>query len=234
VDRLKDELVALVTHELRNPIASISGYVELLRDDDGGLDEQRRRFVSAIARQSSHLQRLVDDLLELARIDAGQVHIEPRPTSLTRLVCEAVDNHRRAADARGLTVHNVATRPFAVVGDPFRLRQVLDNLLSNAIKYSTAGGTVTISAAQRGSRVALTIADTGIGIPADEYPKLFTRFFRASTAVAGNVEGTGLGLAITKAIVERHGGTITAGPNADGGTFFTVELPAATSTCVDR
>ena len=233
VDRLKDELIALVTHELRNPIASISGYVELLQNDDGPVGE-RSRFVSAIARQSSHLQRLVDDLLELARIDAGQVPIEPRPTSLTRLVREALDNHRLAADARDVTVHNGVTRILAVAGDPFRLRQVLDNLLSNAIKYTTPGGTVTVSAEQRGNRVRLSIADTGIGIPEDEYPKLFTRFFRASTAVAGKVEGTGLGLAITKAIVERHGGTITACANPGSGTIFTVELPAAAPGCADR
>ncbi len=227
VDRLKDELVALVTHELRNPIASIHGFVELLLDDEHDLDPEHRRFVGAIARQSSHLQRLVDDLLELARIDAGQVSIEPRPTSLTRLVAEALDNHRPAADARKVSLTSRGADPVAVVGDPFRLRQVLDNLLSNAIKYTVGGGAVTITALRRGPRVVLTVADTGIGIPPDEYPKLFTRFFRASTAVEGKVEGTGLGLAITKAIVERHGGVIHAAPNPGGGTRFTVDLPAA-------
>ncbi len=233
VDRLKDELVALVTHELRNPIASISGFVELLQDDSDELPDEPRRFVAAIARQSSHLQRLVDDLLELARIDAGQVSLEPRPTSLPRLVREAVDNHRPAADARNVTVHSSVERPLAVAGDPMRLRQVLDNLLSNAIKYTPSGGEVTVAGERRGERIRLTVDDTGIGIPIEEYPKLFTRFFRASTAVAGKVEGTGLGLAITKAIVERHGGRIDASPQPDGGTRFTVELPAAAAPADD-
>ena len=114
-----------------------------------------------------------------------------------------------------------------VLADPLRLRQVLDNLMSNAIKYTTAGGAVRLGGIRDGDRVLLSIVDTGIGIPADEYPKLFTRFFRASTAIEGNVDGTGLGLAITKAIVERHGGTIDARPNDGGGTVFTVSLLAA-------
>ncbi len=227
LDRLKDELVALVTHELRNPIASITGFTELLQADEESLAPEHRRFVAAIARQGSHLQHLVDDLLELARLDAGQVPIDPRPVPIDPLVREVVDNHRPAADARTVTVTDPVGTGATVLADPMRLRQVLDNLLSNAIKYTPPGGAVRLDVAGAGDRVRLAVADTGIGIPADEYPKLFNRFFRASTALAKNVEGTGLGLAITKAIVERHGGAIAAHPNEGGGTVFTVELPVA-------
>ncbi|GAA3141922.1 hypothetical protein GCM10010466_36120 [Planomonospora alba] len=242
-DRMKDELVALVSHELRNPIGAIRGYVEMLVDSPGLTDTQRM-FAGIIDRTSAHLLRLVDDLLDLARLDAGHICIDPRPVSLTRMVRQAVDDHRAAAEARRLTVAADLDVQLPVHADPVRLRQVLDNLLSNAVKYTPEGGTVTVAVGtggegdvrgadgggcaggRTGGRTAVvTVADTGIGIPAEQYPQLFTRFFRASTAQEAGIKGTGLGLAITRAIVEAHGGTISAGPREGGGTVFTVRLP---------
>nr|WP_260408560.1 PAS domain-containing sensor histidine kinase [Planomonospora venezuelensis] len=254
LDRMKDELVAVVSHELRSPVAVVRNYAELLLDDPG-LDDAQRVFADVIDRKSTHLQHLVDGLLDLARLDAGHVGIDPRPLSLTRLVNQAVDEHRAAAEARHLSVVTELDRHLPVHGDPMRLRQVLDNLLSNAIKYTPDGGTVTVTAGCDGEStgngacrkgdgrkgdgrkgdgrkgdgrkgtVVLTVADTGIGIPAEQYPRLFDRFFRASTAVDSGIKGTGLGLAITKSIVEAHGGGIVAAPREGGGTVFTVRLP---------
>ncbi|MFC4062836.1 ATP-binding protein [Planomonospora corallina] len=225
LDRMKDELVALVSHELRNPIGAIRGYSEMLLDASD-LDEEHRMFVGVIDRMSAHLQQLVDDLLDLARLDAGRIAIDPRPLSLTRLVRQAVDDHRPEAEAGKLTVEVDLARHLGVHADPVRLRQVLDNLLSNAIKYTPEGGSVTVTAHHDGGEVVIDVADTGIGIPAEQYPKLFTRFFRASTAQEAGTKGTGLGLAITRAIVDAHGGGITATPREGGGTVFTVRLPA--------
>ncbi|GAA3140883.1 hypothetical protein GCM10010466_34910 [Planomonospora alba] len=233
LDRMKDELVALVSHELRAPIGAVRGYVEMLLDDPD-LGEEQRAFAGVIDRKSAHLQRLVDDLLDLARLDAGHMGIDPRPVSLTRLVRQSVEDLRPAAEAGRLAVEVDLDRHLGVHADPVRLRQVLDNLLSNAVKYTPEGGRVTVTArheedaGEEGGRdgiVVVTVADTGIGIPAEQYPQLFTRFFRASTAQEAGIEGTGLGLPITKAIVDAHGGEISVAPREGGGTVFTVRLP---------
>ncbi|GAA3147185.1 hypothetical protein GCM10010466_42740 [Planomonospora alba] len=233
LDRLKDELMAMVSHELRNPVGVIRGYAEMLREAPG-LDDEHRAFIEVIDRKSDHLQRLVDDLLDLARLETGRVALDARTVWLPRLIQQAVDDHRAAAAAKDITLTTELAHYLHAHADPVRLRQVLDNLLSNAVKYTPPGGTVTVTAGSPGDggdhpgrHVTVTVADTGIGIPAEEYEQLFSRFFRASTAKEAGVKGTGLGLAITKAIVEAHGGAITAAPRGGGGTVFTVCLPVA-------
>ncbi|MBG0831998.1 PAS domain S-box protein [Planomonospora sp. ID67723] len=232
-DRMKDELVALVSHELRNPIGAIRGYVEMLLDTPG-LTGVQRMFADVIDRTSAHLLHLSDNLLDLARLDAGHITVDARPVSLTRLVRQAVADHRAAAEAKHLSIGIETHLHPPVHADPLRLRQVLDNLLSNAIKYTPDGGTVTLTTGSSGEdadtgehAAVIAVADTGIGIPSEQYGQLFSRFFRASSAQEAGIKGTGLGLAITKAIVEAHGGTITAGPREGGGTLVTVRLPAA-------
>ncbi|WP_449064876.1 ATP-binding protein [Planomonospora algeriensis] len=233
LDRMKDELVALVSHELRSPIGTIRGHASLLLDDPE-LSTEQRTFADVIDRKSAHLQRLVDDLLDLARLDAGRIALDPQPVALAGLVRQAVDDHRPAVTAKRLQVRAEVAEGLWVRADPVRLRQVLDNLLSNAVKYTPDGGEITVTARSGGEGEergegrggTVTVADTGIGIPAEQYPRLFSRFFRASTAVESGIKGTGLGLAVTRAIVEAHGGTITASPREGGGTVFTLRLPA--------
>ncbi|GGL24697.1 ATP-binding protein [Planomonospora parontospora] len=229
LDRMKDELVAVVSHELRSPIGAIRGYTEMLLDDPG-LAGERRSFAEVIDRRSEHLQRLVDDLLDLARFDAGRVGVDLRPVSLSGLVRDAVDDQRPAAAVKRLTVTADAPGRLPVRADPVRLRQVLDNLLSNAVRYTPVGGSVAVTARCEGAEAVIAVADTGIGIPAEEYPRLFDRFFRASTARRAGITGTGLGLAVTRAVVEAHGGTVTAAPRRGGGTVFTVRLPVGGPT----
>jgi PAS domain S-box-containing protein len=233
VDRLKDELVALVSHELRNPLGAIRSYTETLLDDTDLTDDQRH-LATVIDRRSAHMQTLVDDLLDMARLEAGQLHLEPRPLSATRMIRDVVAMLKPIADDKGLAVEVAGPRELLVQADPTRLRQVLDNLVSNAIKYTPAGGRVTVSARHEpppdsgvgDGDVVIEVCDTGIGIPADQYPHLFDRFFRASNAVQQGIKGTGLGLAITKAIVDAHGGSLTANPARASGCTFTVRLPA--------
>ena len=225
LDRMKDELSALVIHELRNPVGVIRGYTEMLLDSPH-LDETDRRHAGVVDRSTLHLQRLVDDLLDLARLDAGHISIDPRQMPAGRLIRDVLENHRPSAAAKCLTITERLEPDLPVHADAQRLRQALDNLLSNAIKYTPEGGTVTVGAERRGESVAITVRDTGIGIPPEQYRHLFSRFFRASNATKKGIKGTGLGLAVTKAIVEAHEGTLTAAPAEGGGTTFTLLLPA--------
>ena len=200
----------------------------------GQISADQRHLGEVIDRRSAHMQALVDDLLDMARLEAGRLHLEPRPLSATRMIRDAVQTVQAAADAKNLTVEVAAPRELLVQADPVRLRQVLDNLLNNAIKYTPAGGriAVTVRHDPPGSTVlgegdvVIEVTDTGIGIPSDQYPHLFDRFFRASNAVKQGIKGTGLGLAITKAIVDAHGGTLTACPAPTTGCTFTLTLPA--------
>ncbi|GAB2577066.1 hypothetical protein Aab01nite_12140 [Paractinoplanes abujensis] len=225
----REEMVGMVSHELRNPLGAIRSYSETLLDDPHLSDEQRH-LAEVIDRRSAHMQHLVDDLLDLARLEAGQLHIDPQPISAARLVREAVQAQQPAAAAKGLTLTMEVPRHLPVHADPVRLRQVLDNLVTNAVKYTPGGGTVAVTAhltaGEEGDAV-IEVADTGIGVPPDEYDRLFDRFFRASNAVRNGTKGTGLGLAITKAIVDAHGGSVSAAPVPAGGSVFAVTLPVA-------
>ncbi|MEU4236965.1 ATP-binding protein [Actinoplanes sp. NPDC026619] len=224
LDRMKDELAALVIHELRNPVGVIRGYSEMLIDSPS-LGELDRKHADVIERTTLHLQGLVDDLLDLARLAAGHISISPRPLAGGKLAHDVIENHAPSAAAKQLTIVALIQPDVTVHADGQRLRQALDNLLSNAIKYTRDGGTVTVSAEQRGDEVVIQVSDTGIGIPEEQYSHLFSRFFRASNATDAGIKGTGLGLAVTKAIVEAHHGTISAGPASGGGTRFTITLP---------
>lgn len=225
LDQIKDELVAVVSHELRNPIGAIRGYTEMLLDDPD-LPAEHRGYAEVIDRTSLHLKHLVDDLLDLASLDAGHIHIDPRPLSAARVFRDALEDHRPAAAAKNLTVTAEIAQHLPVYGDAIRLRQILDNLLSNAIKYTPDGGSVRVTASQGEGGVLLTVTDTGIGIPPEQHAQLFTRFFRASTALEHRIKGTGLGLAVTKAIVEAHQGMISADAAQPTGTTFRVWLPS--------
>jgi PAS domain S-box-containing protein len=230
LDRMKDELVALVSHELRNPLSTIAAYTEMLLDDPD-LTGDHRHLATVIDKHSKHMHGLVDDLLDMARLESGQIGVDSRLIPLARIVRDSTDDRRPAADDKRMTVTVDIPRHLLVYADPARLRQVLDNLVSNAIKYTPAGGTITVTG-RRGESATrptavLTVSDDGIGIPAEQYPHLFDRFFRASNAVSLGIKGTGLGLAITKAIIDAHAGTIRAEPaGPGGGTTFTLTLPS--------
>jgi signal transduction histidine kinase len=227
LDRLKDEFVATVSHELRTPLTSLMGFLEMLREGEAGeLTPEQARFLTIVHRSSERLQRLVGDLLFVARLDGGglQLNVEDG-VSLAAVVAEAVES--ASADARS---HDVVLRferdgEISLRGDRQRLGQLVANLLSNAVKFTPAGGSVTARVFEEEGRGVIEVEDTGIGIPKAEQDRLFQRFFRSSTATDQAIPGTGLGLAITRAIAEAHDGRITFRSEPGEGTCFRIELP---------
>ena len=226
LDRMRDAFVATVSHELRTPLTSISGFLEMMHEEEQALGESGKRYLGVIRRSTERLHALVEDLLLIAQIEAKRVELELAPLDVVDLVTSAVETQRPSAVEKGVTVEVVADHPPNVRGDRVRLTQVLDNLVSNAVKFTNEGGSVRVDISGKGNTVELVVADTGIGIPADEQGQLFSRFFRASTAVQQAIPGTGLGLSISRALVEQHGGTIAFTSREGEGTRVTVTLPA--------
>ncbi|MEU4164159.1 ATP-binding protein [Actinoplanes sp. NPDC026670] len=227
--RTKDEFLSMVTHELRNPLSVILGTIDLLDDGDDLDPGQRRRHLQTIARCADRLNLMTNDLLDLAQLESGALTVEMAPLDLSELLTESIATSTVTAEAKDLMVRVDLPPSLPVCGDPDRLRQVADNLLSNAVKYTPQGGSVTVSAAPDATApdwVTWTVTDTGIGIPAEERPRLFRRFYRASTAVQARIPGTGLGLVITRTIIERHHGTIAVADRAGPGTTFVIRLPS--------
>jgi signal transduction histidine kinase len=230
-DKLKDEFVALISHDLRTPLTSIIGYVELsLEDVQPPLDDERRGYLKIVSRSSERLLRLVDDLLFVARLQAGRLILERSDLDLCTIAEQATQEARPRAEAKQLELEFVGAKPVMLEGDKGRLFQLLDNLISNAIKFTPEGGRVEVCVAPEGSVAVLEVSDTGIGLGPDEAELVFDRFFRSSRVVAQQVPGTGLGLFIARAIVDAHGGTISASTREGGGTTFHVGLPARVRT----
>jgi PAS domain S-box-containing protein len=224
VDRLKDEFVALVSHELRTPLTSIRGYLELITEDTN-LSEEQTRFLETIDRNAQRLQRVVGDLLFVAQVEAGKLSLEDGPVDMNAIVDEAVETARPSAAAKSIALTVELGDLPEIRGDRARLAQVLDNFVSNAIKFTPTGGDVTVATCVWPGEIEIVVADTGMGIPANELPLLFQRFFRAERATSGAIPGTGLGLAIAKAIVAGHGGRIRVESEEGAGTTFRVVLP---------
>jgi len=234
LDRLKDEFLSLVSHELRTPLTSIRGYLDLVLDEEAGeLNPEQRRFLKAVERNSGRLLRLVGDLLFVAQADAGRLTLERAKVDVAALAAECVEAARPVADQRSIELHLAAEPVPALVGDRGRLAQVLDNLVSNALKFTPEGGRVEVRTSVTDDYVRLEVEDSGIGIPAEEQPRLFERFFRAASATEQAIPGTGLGLAIVKAIVEAHAGRIEVVSAPGKGTTFLVELPLREAQSVE-
>jgi signal transduction histidine kinase len=226
LDQLKDDFVASVSHELRTPLTSIRGYLELVLDGDvAELTEEQLRYLSVVDRNAGRLLRVVDDLLFAAQVDAGKVALEPGLADLDEVVREAVEAARPVAGEHDVELTFDAGGPAELVGDRARLAQILDNLIANAIKFTPPGGKVEVRTFRAGDSGVIEVADTGIGISAEDQERLFQRFFRAEGAILGAIDGTGLGLAIVKAIVDAHGGDLAVESIAGRGTTFRIGLP---------
>jgi PAS domain S-box-containing protein len=223
VDRIKDALVATVSHELRTPLTSIIGYLELLGSGEP-LSAEDERFVEIVRRNAARLQRMVEELLFVSRVDIGGLELDLDDVDVAELARAALGSADPAAAAKRITLEYDGPQSLRTRGDATRLGQVFDNLISNAIKFTPDRGSVRISLGTEGGAVLASVSDNGAGIPPAEQPRLFERFFR-STSVR-DVPGTGLGLTIVHAIVQAHGGTIACTSDS-GGTTFTFTLPAA-------
>ena len=225
-ERVKDDFFALVSHELRTPLTAIVGYVELVLGEDGAtLPEEHAHNLAIVDRNAQRLLRLVGDLLFAAQVESGALLMEPDTVDLPQLVRDAVELARpRAEDADiALTVEVEQLDP--CLGDRDRLAQVLDNLVSNALKFTLPGGRISVRLTARDASARIQVQDTGVGIPPDDLPRLFERFYRARNATAAAVPGLGLGLMIAQAIVTGHGGRIEIQSEVGVGTTFTVMLP---------
>jgi signal transduction histidine kinase len=227
VDRLKTEFVASVSHELRTPLTSIRGYAELLLDD-ASPDEKnpQARMLGIIDRNARRLLSLVEDLLLLSKVDSQTLAHRVEPVDLVEVAKGAVDVLQPSVESAGVTILVEVAQPMIVQGDRSQLERVLFNLLSNAIKFSHRDHSVTIGGRVEPSQVILTVQDTGIGVSAEELPKLFTRFFRSAADEAHNIPGTGLGLAVVREIIENHGGTVTMDSTPGEGSTVTIILPS--------
>ncbi len=239
-DRIRRDFVANVSHELRTPLTAVRGYVEALldqgsdqgpdRSNEGTEPPQARRFLEIIGRHTLRMERLVRDLLRLARLDAGQEPIEHVRSPVESLF-EAVETELASAlEARQQVVeHRIAGDATTVVGDPAKLHDALRNLLENATNYAPESSRITLGAERIGQRIRLTVSDEGPGIPDADLPRVFERFYRVDksrTRGTRDPGGTGLGLAIVKHLIELHGGKATAANRPEGGAVFTIELPA--------
>jgi PAS domain S-box-containing protein len=227
VERLKDEFVSTVSHELRTPITSIAGSLGLIIGGAAGkLPEMALRLLTIAQTNSQRLVRLINDILDIEKIEAGQVSFRFKRVDVHALAGQAIDANRAYADGFGVRVRlEPAVQAVEVVADPDRLGQVLTNLLSNAIKFSPRDAEVTVATELKGDMVRISVRDRGAGIPAEFKPRVFEKFAQADATDARQKGGTGLGLSIVKRIVERLGGKVGFDDADGGGTVFHVELP---------
>lgn len=225
LEELRHNMVTDVAHDLRTPLSNIRGYLEAVRD---GVVEPTREVIDSLYEEAMLLNRLVDDLQELALAEAGQLRLERRPVAPADLVNRAMEAARAHAAAEGIALQADVPEDLPLVDvDPQRIGQVLGNLLSNAMTHTPSGGDVVVAAKVRESEVEVSVSDTGEGIPPEHLPYIFERFYRADKSRSRATGGAGLGLAITKQLVEAHGGRITVESQVGQGTTFTFTLPVA-------
>ena len=228
-DQIRRDFVANVSHELRTPLTAIRGYVEALSEGDAG-EEESRRFLEIIARHTQRMERLVKDLLRLARLDAGQETLDVIACDTRSLAETVVADVTPAVTERGQRIE-VTIGPGAetVRADPAKLHDALRNLVANAITYAPEHSTIRIDAERVDGRVAISVSDEGPGIPDEDLSRVFERFYRVDKSRARDPGGTGLGLAIVKHLVELHGGSVRAENGPERGARFTITIASSTS-----
>lgn len=223
-EELKSTFISIISHELRTPVALIKGYVGTLRREDARWEPAVvRQSLAVIEEEADHLATLIDDLLDASRLQAGALRLKQAEVSLDLVAARAAERFQTQSDKHRLQVHFPPAFP-VVIADEDRLSQVVNNLLSNAVKYSPEGGTITISGQARADDVVVCISDEGPGIPQQDAPRVFDRFFRA-TESARTTKGTGLGLFLAKAVVEAHGGQIWVDETRTKGARICFSLP---------
>ncbi len=226
LNRLKGEFLASMSHELRTPLNAIIGFSTLLvQEKAGGLNEKQKNFVGEIGQAATHLLKVINDILDISKVEAGRLELQPEAFTLGEGLSEVLSVIHPLAMAKGIEIRAEDAAPdLSLFADPVRFKQVLYNLLSNAIKFSPKGGRVSITAHCSGPEIEITVGDNGPGIPLDEQDRIFERFYQGEKA--GFKEGTGLGLAITKRLVEQHGGRILVNSAPGQGSRFSITLPS--------
>ena len=228
LDRLKAEFVSIATHELKTPVNVMLGYLQLLQENVyGELNERQREIATTLVSQTQQLSRLIRQLLDVSRFDAGGGKLEPRPIVLAEFLTDLERAFRVLALQREVSFEVKSDRdiPHEVLWDPVRMNEVLGNLLSNAFKFTNKAGRVSLVVGREGDHVRMAVSDTGAGIPRDQIPHIFEKFYQADTQAPLALRGAGLGLAIAKSILTAHNGEIQVESRVGVGTTFTIRLP---------
>jgi PAS domain S-box-containing protein len=228
LDRMKSDFVSSVSHELRTPLTAIKGSVDNMVDGIlGPVTEKQARYLARINANADRLARLISDLLDLSKIEAGRIELKPAVVEVSSIINEVADSLRGIAADKLIRIENNGAEPIQVWADRDKVIQILTNLIGNAVKFTPPHGRVAIAAHEREDGwVKIAVEDNGPGIPADEAGKIFDKFYQAQQPNKVNVKGTGLGLAISKSLVELHGGSIGYQRGTDGGSVFSFTLPA--------
>jgi two-component system phosphate regulon sensor histidine kinase PhoR len=235
ISQMKNDFVSRVSHELKTPLASISAYSEMLVDGEANDEKTRKEFYSIIQDQAKRLNRLIEDILNISRIESGLIKVDKKPVSLTILIEEQLQMIRNYAEEKNITV--VGQKPIVfdqVYADRDMIAEVVINLLSNAVKYTPRGGSIKIETEvdESSGTARVSITDTGIGIPENEIEHIFDKFYRIG-ASRKQAEGTGLGLNLVKQIIEKvHNGRVFVKSKPGQGSTFGFELPLATAEAV--
>lgn len=226
MDRLRRQMLADVSHELKTPLTAMLGYVETLHMSDVALDAAtRERYFETLERETRRLDRIVRDLLDLARLENGIGTLDARVFTIGRVFEHVIQRHEQESRLREIAVRvAIDDQADQVMADPDRIEQAIENLFANALRHTPSGGVIELSARADGDSIVLSVTDSGAGIAAEHAPYVFDRFYKADAARTKSSEGSGLGLSITKAIVQRHGGTISVA-SRPGRTAFTIVLP---------
>jgi PAS domain S-box-containing protein len=227
-NRLKSEFLASMSHELRTPLHTIIGFTELLAEElEGPLNEKQKRFLNHVHQDSLHLLELINDILDLSKIEAGRLELHSESFDARQVLFDALNGIRPIADSRNITLESSIAGEVFIFADRVRFREIVSNLLSNAVKFTAEGGRVSVEQrpAPRGL-VCFSVADTGIGIAPEDQEAIFDKFHQVGSTTRGVREGTGLGLAIVKRLVEMHGGTITLESAPGQGSRFSFTMPA--------
>jgi two-component system sensor histidine kinase BaeS len=230
LDRERKELTTAISHDLRTPLASVQAMIEALDDGVVGDSAEVRRYYATIRREVARLSRMIDDLFELARMDAGALKLELHPVSLEEVAAEVVDAMQAQAQQRGVELSlQVDDGQREISLDGARMERVASNLVRNALEHTSSGGKIDVSVTHDNGWASLRVADNGVGIESEALPRIWDRFYRAERSrqrAEGSENGAGLGLAIVRGFVEAHGGTVEAASSPGEGTTFTVKLPA--------
>jgi two-component system, OmpR family, phosphate regulon sensor histidine kinase PhoR len=227
IDEMKSEFISIVSHELRTPLTAIKGFTDLILEGEvGEISDQQREFLEIVQSNSDRLVALINDMLDISRIESGRISLNPEEVDISAAVEHAVTALRPLIADKSLQVQTeLVEQPVELIADRARLQQILTNLISNACKYTLAGGWVTIRSEALEGQIAISVSDTGVGIPPEALPHIFSKFYRVDQPQTRDVGGTGLGLAITKSLVEMHGGKIAIASRAGIGTTVRFTLP---------